>query len=91
FDVTTVPGSERKSTGSLTASLELADRRGNAGFTVDNWTINGPAGSPALGGSPGNTTTATFTASGEYTVEVTGRTDWGSAFTIKKTLPVGVD
>lgn len=91
FDVTTVPGSERKSTGSLTASLQLADRRGNVGFTVDNWSISGPSGSPSMGGSPGNETTATFTASGEYSVEVSGRTDWGSAFVIKKTLPVGVD
>jgi hypothetical protein len=91
FDVTTVSGSEKKSTGSLTASLELADRRGNSGYTVENWSINGPAGSPSLGGSPGNQTTATFTASGEYAVEVSGQTDWGSAFVIRKTLPVGVD
>ena len=50
-----------------------------------------PSGSPAVGNAPGNQTTATFTSSGEYTVVVNGKTDWGSVFAIKKTLPVGVE
>jgi len=91
FDVATVPGSEKKSSGSLTVGFELSDRNGSTGFNIANWEINGPAGSPAVGNAPGNQTTATFTSSGEYTVVVSGKTDWGSAFSIKKTLPVGVE
>jgi len=91
FDVATVAGSEKKSTGSVTIAFELSDRNGGTGFTVGNWDISGPSGSAVVGNAPGNQTTATFTASGEYAVQVAGKTDWGSAFTIKKTLPVGVE
>jgi len=91
FDVATLPGSEKKSTGSVTIGFELNDRNGGTAFTVENWDIGGPGGSPALGGSSGNQTTATFSASGEYTLQVSGKTDWGSAFVIKKSLPVGVE
>jgi len=91
FDVQTVPGSEKKSTGSLTIAFELTDRNGATGFTIEKWDISGPGGSPAVSNSAGAQATATFAASGEYTIQVSGRTDWGSAFTIKKTLPVGVE
>jgi hypothetical protein len=91
FDVQTVPGSEKKSTGSLTIAFELTDRNGATGFTVEKWDISGPGGSPGVSNSAGNQATATFAASGEYTIQVSGKTDWGSAFTIKKTLPVGVE
>jgi hypothetical protein len=91
LDVRTVPGSEKKSTGSLTIALELADRNGATGFTVEKWDISGPGGSPAVSNSSGNQATAMFAASGEYAIQVSGKTDWGSAFTIKKTLPVGVE
>jgi hypothetical protein len=91
FDVNTVPGSEKKSTGSLGISLQLADRDGATGYTVDGWDIGGPSGPVSVGSSPGNQASATFTASGEYTVQVSGKTDWGSAFVVKKTLPVGVE
>jgi hypothetical protein len=91
FDVATVPGSEKKSSGAVTIAFELSDRNGSSGFNIANWEINGPSGSPAVGNGPGNQTTATFTSSGEYTVVVSGKTDWGSVFAIKKTLPVGVE
>ena len=38
-----------------------------------------------------NQATATFAASGDYKIEVTGKTDWGSEFTIRKSLPVGLE
>ena len=91
FDVNTVPGSEKKSTGSLAIALELADRNGATGFAVADWRIGGPSGPVSVGNSPGNQASATFTASGEYAVQVSGKTDWGSDFVIKKTLPVGVE
>src|ERR1017187_8917585 len=91
FDVQTVPGTEKKSTGSLTIAFELTDRNGATGFTIEKWDISGPGGSPAVSNSAGAQATATFAASGEYTIQVSGKTDWGSAFTIKKTLPVGVE
>jgi hypothetical protein len=91
FDVNTVPGSEKKSTGSLAVALELGDRNGATGFTIEGWELGGPSGPVAVDDSHGNQASATFSASGEYTVQVSGKTDWGSAFVIKKTLPVGVE
>jgi hypothetical protein len=91
FVVAPVPGSEKKSSGSLTLTLALSDRNGATGFTVSKWEITSPSGAPSQSGSTGAQVTATFTASATYTIQVTGTTDWGSAFVIKSTLPVGVD
>jgi hypothetical protein len=89
--VAPVPGSDKKSSGSLTLTLALSDRGGLTGFTVAKWEITSPAGSPSLGGNAGPQTTATFTATATYTIQVSGTTDWGSPFLIKSSLPVGVE
>lgn len=91
FDVTRVPGSEKKSTGSLTVAFALNDRNGSSAFTTENWTITGPSGQMPLENASGNQATATFTSSGDYELAVTGKTEWGSDFTIRKTFPVGVE
>ncbi len=91
FQVAPVPGSEKKSSGSLTLTLAISDRNGGTGFTVSNWKINSPSGSPTMGSTSGDQVTATFTASATYAIEVSGTTDWGSPFVIKANLPVGVN
>ena len=89
--VAPVPGSEKKATGSYTVSFALTDRAGASGFTVTKWDITSPSGSPTLDSTTGSQVTATFSKSATYTVQVSGTTDWGSAFTIKTNLTVGVD
>ena len=91
FEVAPVPGSEKKTSGSLSLTLALSDRNGATSFTVNKWNITSPSGSPTLGGTSGSQVTATFTASATYSIEVEGATDWGSSFDIKATLPVGVN
>ena len=91
FVVGPVPGSDKKSSGSLTLTLALSDRNGLTGFTVTKWEITSSAGSPSLGASSGAQTTATFTASATYSIQVSGTTDWGSPFVIKSSLPVGIE
>jgi hypothetical protein len=91
FVIAPVPGSEKKSTGALAITLALTDRNGGKGFTVTKWEITSPAGSPALGDTSAAQVTATFSASATYTIQVSGTTDWGSAFSIKTSLPVGVE
>ena len=89
--VAPVPGSEKKATGSYTVSIALADRSGATGYNVTKWEITSPSGSPTLDNPSGAQVTATFTKSATYTVQVSGTTDWGSAFVIKTNLTVGVD
>ncbi len=91
FEVAPVPGSEKKSAGSLSLTLALSDRGGGTGFTVSKWNITSPSGSPTLSSTSGAQASATFTASATYTIEVSGTTDWDSSFVIKTNLPVGVD
>ena len=91
FEVAPVPGSEKKSAGSLSLTLALSDRSGGTGFTVSKWTVTSPSGSPTLSSTSGAQVSATFTASATYTIEVSGTTDWDSSFVIKANLPVGVD
>lgn len=91
LDVAQVPGSEKKSTGSLSVAFELSDRDGASAFTTENWSISGPSGAAPIENVSGNQATATFTVSGDYQLEVSGKTDWGSDFVIRKTLPVGVE
>jgi hypothetical protein len=91
FEVAPVPGSEKKTSGSLSLTIALSDRNGGTNFTVSKWNITSPSGSPTLSGTSGSQVTATFTASATYSIEVEGATDWGSSFDIKATLPVGVN
>ena len=91
FVVAPVPGSEKKSTGSYTVAVALTDKSGATGFTAAKWEITGPGGSPSLDGTSGLQVTATFSQSGTYAVQVSGTTDWGSSFTIKSSLKIGVD
>jgi hypothetical protein len=91
FIVAPVPGSERKSTGNYTVAVALTDKSGATGFTAAKWEITGPGGSPNLDSSSGLQVTATFSQSGTYSVQVSGTTDWGSPFTIKSSLKIGVD
>jgi hypothetical protein len=91
FIVAPVPGSEKKSSGSYTVAVALTDKSGAAGFTAAKWEITGPGGSPSLNNSSGLQVTATFSQSGTYSVQVSGTTDWGSPFSIKSSLKIGVD
>ena len=91
FVVAPVAGSEKKASGSYTIAVALSDKSGATGFSVSKWDISGPGGSPSLDGSSGPQVTATFSQSGTYTVQVSGTTDWGSTFSIKSSLKIGVD
>lgn len=91
FEVAPLPGSEKKSGGSLAITLALTDRAGGTAFTVDKWEITSPSGSPTLSGTAGAQVTATFNTSATYTFKVSGATDWGSAFVITTSRPIGVE
>jgi hypothetical protein len=91
FIVAPVPGSEKKAAGSVAITLALSDGNGGTGFAVSKWDITSQAGAPSVSGTTGTQVTATFAASATYSITVSGTTDWGSAFAITTSLPVGVE
>lgn len=91
FVVAPVPDSEKKASGTYGVAIALTDKSGATGFTVSKWEITGPGGAPSLDNTSGPQVNATFTQSGTYNVQVSGSTDWGTPFSIKSTLKIGVD
>lgn len=90
FSITEVPGSRKKSGGSMTVSYAFTDRNGGT-VPEANWEVSGPSGSGSVSPSSGAQVTVTFSASGTYTIKVAGKTDWKSPFAISASVQIDVN
>ena len=82
-------GQTQDPSGGVRSSFKLTDRTGQGSFKVTGWRISGPGGNQLAAG-PGEEAAAVVTQSGNYRVEFSGTTDWGSAFRIEINQPIAV-
>ncbi|MFA5258214.1 MAG: hypothetical protein WC360_08685 [Opitutales bacterium] len=69
--------------------FNIAEQGGRDEYTVSGWTVRSPDGSVFASGKD-MPFQVNFTASGSYVVEVTGKTDLGSEFTIKSSIQISL-
>ncbi|MGH8020465.1 MAG: hypothetical protein ACREIA_19705 [Opitutaceae bacterium] len=86
---TITPVGQTQEGGGVRATFKLSDSSGQAGFQVTGWKISSPDGSQLAAGT-GEEAAALVTQSGNYRVEFSGRTEWGSEFRIEINQPIAV-
>ncbi len=86
----TPTGQSPEPSGGVRATFKLVDRAGQGKFTVTGWKISGPDGSVVANGA-GEEATGVATQSGNYRVEFSGNTEWGSPFRIEVQIPIAVN
>ncbi len=83
------PVGQTQEAGGVRSTFKLTDRTGQGSFKVTGWKISGPDGGQLAAGA-GEEASAIATQSGNYRVEFSGTTDWGSAFRIEINQPIAV-
>lgn len=76
--------------GGVKASFRFSDRSGQGKYTVTGWKISQPDGSVVANGA-GEEASAVARQSGNYLVEFSGKTEWGSDFRIEVQIPIAVN
>lgn len=75
----------------MTTVLRFGDAKGKKNFTITGWKVMAPDGSMLFQAGGENEVKVTFPATGEYTVEVRGMTDWSAPFRISQPLQINLN
>ncbi|MGF1485111.1 MAG: hypothetical protein ACFBZ8_12190 [Opitutales bacterium] len=73
----------------FSVNFTLDERRREGSFSTESWTVKGPQGQSISSGQ-GESGSASLQEPGNYLIEFTGRTEWGSPFTVSEQVNVAL-
>ncbi len=78
----------RLDSGGYEIEFTLMDPAHPTGFSVTDWALTAPDGSRSSGGRGQKSFSTQLTQAGNYTVAVSGTTEWGSPFRIEQVIEI---
>ena len=90
FVIAEAPDSRKFDTNGMSTRLVFRDNKRKTDFKIESWSIKDPQGREVGRFGAQNEVDFKFPTSGQYTLGVSGATDWGNQFTVSVTLNVAL-
>ena len=90
FVIAEAPDARKFESGGMATRLVFRNNKRKTDFKIEAWSIKSPQGQEIGHFGAQNEVDFKFPASGQYTLAVTGETDWGNEFTVSVTLNVAL-
>ena len=90
FVIAEAPDARKFESDGMATRLVFRDNKRKTDFKIEAWSIKSPQGQEIGHFGAQNEVDFKFPASGQYTLAVTGETDWGNKFTVSVTLNVAL-